>query len=213
MTNVFIDEKEHEPPDESALVNPAFLKELRTQMLKFASLQLNDQALAEDAVQEALIGALKNAKAFNRQAALKTWVFAILKHKIADILRQRHRLVEASRLLQDDEDEDALNHLFDTRGHWQAEERPATWSAPAEAVKNQQFWRVFEVCLSGLPENLARLFMMREFVELESAEICDALNLSTSNFHVMLYRARLRLRECLENHWFLEDEKVKGEKP
>lgn len=183
-------------------------------MLKFASLQLNDQALAEDAVQEALIGALKNAKDFNRQAALKTWVFAILKHKIADILRSRLRLVEASRLLQDDGDEDDLNHLFDTRGHWKDESAPGGWSNPAEAVKGQQFWRVFEVCLSGLPENLARLFMMREFIELESHEICDALNLSTSNFHVMLYRARLRLRECLENHWFLDDEKkVKGETP
>ena len=214
MTNPLPNPNTPTVPDGSSLDDPAFMQTLRTQMLKFAALQLADQALAEDAVQEALIGALKNAKAFNRHAALKTLVFAILKHKIADILRQRHRLVEASRLLQDDEDEDSLNHLFDTRGHWQAEERPATWSAPAEAVKNQQFWRVFEVCLSGLPENLARLFMMREFVELESAEICDALNLSTSNFHAMLYRARLRLRECLENHWFLDDEKKeKGEKP
>lgn len=193
-------------PDEPSLNDPGFIQELRSQMLKFAALQLSDRDLAEDAVQEALTGALKNAEAFQRGAALKTWVFGILKHKIADILRQRQRLVEASRLLQDDEDEDELNHLFDTRGHWQQEERPAAWSAPAQAVKDQQFWRVFEVCLNGLPENLSRLFMMREFIELDSAEICSALNISTSNFHVMLYRARLRLRECLENHWFVPGE-------
>jgi RNA polymerase sigma-70 factor (ECF subfamily) len=61
--------------------------------------------------------------------------------------------------------------------------------------------------LSGLPENQARLFMMREFIELESNEICETLNISTSNLHVMLYRARLRLRECLENRWFNEGER------
>jgi len=196
-----------ETPDTASLTDPVFLKELRLQMLKFTVLQLRDECLAEDAVQEALIGALKNAGSFGRRAALKTWVFAILKNKIADILRKRQRLVEASRLLRDGEDEENLDLLFDTKGFWQADERPATWSQPAEALKDEHFWRVFETCLSGLPENQARLFMMREFLGLETAEICESLNITTSNLHVMLYRARLRLRECLENRWFLEGEK------
>ena len=193
---------------ETSLTDPAFLKELRVMMFKFAVLQLSDEQLAEDAVQEALIGALKNAASFGRRSALKTWVFAILKNKIADILRQRQRLVEASRLIRDGEDEENLDMLFDTKGFWQVEERPAAWTQPAESVKNVHFWRVFETCLSGLPENQARLFMMREFLEFESGEICETLGITTSNLHVMLYRARLRLRECLENKWFLEGEKI-----
>lgn len=191
----------------SPLTDPAFIKELRTQMLKFATLQLRDEALAEDAVQEALIGALKNAQSFNRRAALKTWVFAILKNKIADLLRKGSRMIEASRLLRDGEDEENLDELFDRKGFWQVDERPQAWSPPLEQVKNDQFWRVFEACLCGLPENQARLFMMREFLELESHEICQTLDITTSNLHVMLYRARLRLRECLENRWFNEGER------
>ncbi len=175
-------------------------------MLKFATIQLRDEALAEDAVQEALIGALKNAGSFNRRSALKTWVFAILKNKITDILRKGQRLVEAGRPYQDDE-EDGLETLFDTKGFWQVDERPLSWSQPMESVKTDHFWRVFDTCLNGLPESQARLFMMREFLELESAEICETLNITTSNLHVMLYRARLRLRECLENRWFSEGEK------
>lgn len=194
-----------DPKDPAAfLIDPAFLKELRTQMLKFATLQLRDESLAEDAVQEALIGALKNAASFNRRSALKTWVFAILKNKIADVLRKRSRMIEASHLLRDGEDEENLDMLFNTRGFWQVDERPAAWLQPMEAVVNDHFWRVFEACLSGLPENQARLFMMREFIELESNEICENLKITTSNLHVMLYRARLRLRECLENRWFNE---------
>jgi RNA polymerase sigma-70 factor (ECF subfamily) len=189
------------------LTDPVYLKELRVLMLKFATQQLRDEALAEDAVQEALIGALKNAGSFNRHSAMKTWVFAILKNKIADVLRKRQRTVEASHLLRDNEDGENLDELFNHKGFWQVDERPAAWSQPMESVKSDHFWRVFETCLSGLPENQSRLFMMREFIELDSAEICEKLSITTSNLHVMLYRARLRLRECLENHWFSEGER------
>ena len=65
----------------------AFMSELRQQMLKFATLQLQDASIAEDAVQDAFIGALKNQQTFGRRASFKTWVFAILKHKIIDVIR------------------------------------------------------------------------------------------------------------------------------
>jgi RNA polymerase sigma-70 factor (ECF subfamily) len=176
-------------------------------MLKFAILQLSDKQLAEDAVQEALLGALKNVSAFGRKSALKTWVFSILKNKIIDILRKkaRHKETSLSTTLNTDEDED-LEMLFNDRGYWQKDERPIGWSYPADSVEQDHFWRVFEVCLDGLPPNQGRIFMMREFLELDTKEICESAEISTSNLHVVLYRARLRLRECLENRWFLEGE-------
>lgn len=183
-----------------ALVDASFLAELRAKMHKFARLQLNDDDLAEDVVQEALMGALRNAKSFGGRAALKTWVFAILKNKIADALRQRSRLVQASSLL-DSEGVD-LPPLFDGKGAWRDEERPQNWGNPEASFDQQQFWHVFEACLDGLPERHARIFMMREFIELNADEICVTLDISVSNLHVMLHRARLRLRECLENRWY-----------
>lgn len=188
------------------LSDPKFLSELRVMMLKFAKLQLSDESLAEDAVQEALIGALKNAGNFERRSALKTWVFAILKNKIADILRKGQKYVQASSLLNEDQEQDNMDHLFEKNGHWQKQEMPTNWGSPQESVKQTHFWRIFETCLHGLPENQARLFMMREFIELDANEICESLDISTSNLHVMLYRARLKLRECLEKKWFLKDE-------
>lgn len=183
-----------------ALVDASFLAELRAKMHKFARLQLNDDDLAEDVVQEALMGALRNAKSFGGRAALKTWVFAILKNKIADALRQRSRLVQASSLL-DSEGVD-LPPLFDEKGAWRDEERPEDWGNPETSFDQQQFWHVFEACLDGLPERHARIFMMREFIELNADEICVTLDITVSNLHVMLHRARLRLRECLENRWY-----------
>lgn len=193
---------------ETILNDNVFIEDLRRQMVKFARLQLGDAHLAEDAVQEALAGALVNAKGFAGRSALKTWVFAILKNKIADVLRHKQRLVNASSLLrEDDENEDFADYLFDPRRHWQVDERPTFWGNPEASFQQQQFWTVFEACLDGLPAKQARVFMMREFVELETDEICAAAGITVSNLFVMLHRARLRLQVCLENKWYLNGER------
>jgi len=178
------------------------IDDLRRDMLAFARLQISDEHLAEDAVQEALEGALRNASSFSRKATLKTWVFSILRFKIADILRGRYRepVREACKDCAGDTDS-----YFDDSGHWQAGVTPRAWGRTDHLVADRQFWRVFDACLEALPPEQARVFMMREFIELDSREICEALELSTSNLHVLLHRARLRLRECLSASWFNEE--------
>jgi len=180
----------------------AFVQDLRRQMLRFATVQLSDSHLAEDAVQEALLGALKGAQSYRGQAALKTWVFAILKNKIADVLRQKHRNAEARALLQEDEENEDFSDSFRTNGHWQPTSRPAAWSHPQEALDQTQFWLVFELCLDQLPGKQGRAFMMREFIEMSTEEICREMDVSLTNLNVLLHRARMRLRECLNIKWF-----------
>jgi RNA polymerase sigma-70 factor (TIGR02943 family) len=202
------DHTENAKLTENVLADAAFLEDIRRQMIKFATLQLGDSHLAEDAVQEALIGALKNASSFGGRAALKTWIFAILKNKIADTLRYKQRMVNASSLLrEEDEDEDISELLFDRKGHWQQDERPAAWGNPEASLRETHFWRMFEACLERLPPKQARVFMMREFIELDVDEICVSVDLTISNLHVLLHRSRLRLRECIENKWYLQGER------
>lgn len=198
------DSSARSPPsgDEAIAIDPNELGAIREQMVKFATLQLGDRQLAEDAVQEALLGALKNASSFTGKAALKTWVFAILKHKITDILRHKHRHVQAQQLMGDADEEADFTELFNARGMWESDERPATWGNPYESLHEKQFWTVFETCLEGLPGQQGRVFMMREYVGLDAVEICSAVGITSTNLNVMLHRARLRLRECLENRWF-----------
>lgn len=197
-----------EASEASILTDTAFLNDLRRQMVRFATLQLSNSHAAEDAVQEALVGALKNAKSFAGRAALKTWVFAILKNKIADSLRQKQRMVDASSLLREDEEGEDFSELFDQKGMWQADEKPAAWGNPHDSLHQNQFWKVFEICLEGLPGKQARVFMMKEFIELDANEICNTVGITTTNLNVMLHRSRLRLRECLENNWFLKGERA-----
>lgn len=197
-----------EEAERDAATDPAVLAALRTQMLRFATLQLRDPDLAEDAVQEALLGALRNQRSFAGRSALRTWMFGILKHKIADLLRQRTRTATVTELALDDDEDDSevLTRLFDGTGHWHPATAPKSWRDPDASLEDARFWRVFEACLEHLPERQARAFMMREFVGLDTDGICKAAGLTVTNLHVLLHRARLRLRSCLEEHWFGEEQ-------
>lgn len=173
----------------------------RRDMLRFALLQLRDQASAEDAVQEAMLSALEGADRFAERAKLKTWVFSILKHKIIDIIRKRVREPVYERP-EEDLDEADFDPLFRDDGHWQADSRPSDWGDPEASFENRRFWAVFDACLNRLPTASARVFMMRELLGLETEEICGELSISSNNCWVVLHRARLGLRMCLDQKWF-----------
>ncbi|MDO7196474.1 RNA polymerase factor sigma-70 [Acinetobacter pittii] len=191
---------------EDQLHNPAFLQDLRQQMIKFAFLQLSSLPQAEDVVQDALTSAFQHLDSFRGRAAFKTWVFAILKNKIIDVIRQKSRLVAMTELFKDEESELSIDALFDASGHWHKYEAPQAWQSPEEMMEQADFWIIFEACLNHLPAKYAQVFMMREVIELSSNEICSKLELSISNFNVLMYRSRTRLRECLENKWLLKED-------
>ncbi len=179
------------------------LEALRPDLLRFARLQLRDAAAAEDAVQETLLAALAAADSFGSRAAYKTWLIAILRNKIVDHLRSHRREISASELAADAvDDERVAETLFDARGHWRDETQPSPWADPDASLEQKQFWAVFEACLHHLPERTARVFRMREILGLETDEICKETGISASNCWVVLHRARLGLRGCLEAEWF-----------
>lgn len=192
-------------PDE--LTEDQDLSKLRHDLLRFARLQLRDDASAEDVVQEAMLGALTGVAQFSGRSAMKTWVFGILRNKIVDVIRQRSRSVNLSALCAEEDDMDHhFATLFQANAHWHPENRPSDWGNPESAFRQQQFWAIFEACLDHLPANTARVFMMREFLEFDTTEICDTLQISTSNCHVILHRARNGLRQCLSKSWFTPGE-------
>jgi len=170
---------------------------LRTPLLRFARAQLRNEAWAEDAVSETLLAALEKPQAFGGQSQLKTWLVGILKHKVIDQLRRHAR--EATVLTPDDE-ADLDDALFAADGHWR--ERPQLWGHPEQQLRQRQFFEVLEACVQHLPPTQGRVFMMREWLELATDEICKELAITPTNLWVLLHRARLRLRECLQERWF-----------
>ena len=183
------------PPDFTTQV-----AECRAYLLRFARLQLRNDAWAEDAVSETVLAALARPQSFEGRSQMRTWLVGILKHKIIDILRQRQREVTLDSG-SDDDSTDPLEHMaFKADGHHA--QMPADWGDPEQSLGSRQFMAVLNACTEKLPPVQGRLFLMREWLELSSDEICKELGLTPTNLYVQLHRARLRLRECLELNWF-----------
>lgn len=182
---------------------PSFEQQLlghRAYLLRFARLQLRNETWAEDAVSETMLAALTKPQSFANRSQLKTWLVGILKHKVIDALRHHSREV-CGLDSSDDEGADPLDYLgFKADGHFS--QAPADWGNPEQRMSSRQFFEVLDACTNKLPASQGRLFLMREWLELSSEEICKELNLTPTNLYVQLHRARLRLRECLELNWF-----------
>jgi len=178
------------------------LDQHRGYLLRVARMQLRDEALAEDVVQETLLAALSSS-GFSGKSSLRTWLTGILKHKIVDAIRRKQREPIAAAAFGDLESEvdiEDFDGMFKENGAWDA--RPADWGDPEAALDRRQFFDMMDFCLEKLPPNTARVFMMREVMELETDEICKELTITANNLWVILYRARMSLRQCLEQNWF-----------
>ena len=171
----------------------------RGYLLRVARLQLRNDELAEDVVQDTLVAALQAAAGFSGKSSVKTWLTGILKHKIVDEIRRKTAAPSFAPLAEESQIDD-FDALFDETGHW--DNPPANWGSPEGALERREFFDILELCLDKLPPNTARVFVMREVMELDSAEICKELAITATNLWVIMYRARMSLRECLEKNWF-----------
>lgn len=175
----------------------------RPYLMRYALAQLRDSQLAEEAVQEALVSALESLSTFGGKSSLRTWLTSILRFKVVDL--QRRAVADRARLEPTDfaaqaPDEAWLDDFFAADGHWRSP--PQAWSDPEAALEQRRFWEAFELCLDRLPPAGGRVFFKREIAGEETDEICKAEGITPSNCWVILHRARLSLRDCLQKNWF-----------
>ena len=167
-------------------------------LYRYALTRLQDSAAAEDLVQETFLAALNARENFEGRSSVTTWLTGILKHKLIDHLRKESR----EQSVKDVESfTPRLDELFDEKGKWKTE--PSKWTVnPTELYERKEFWRILARCLTELSGRLVQAFTLRELEELSTEEICKVLNASATNVWVMLYRARMYMRRCLEINWF-----------
>ena len=171
-------------------------------LYRFTLSRIKDPSIAEDLVQETFLAALKSRKNFQGRSTARTWLIAILKHKIVDHIRKQVREQTSDRVesMYNTTVNDPGDNSFNDDGEWQI--RPSKWAIdPSKLYEQKEFMDVLYHCLGELPERQAEAFMMREIDGLSTEEIRKVLNISATNSWVMLYRARMWLRRCLENNW------------
>lgn len=188
----------------SRLSDPERWVELHGDFLyKYAMTRLRDPTEAEDVVQETFLAALKGGKAFAGLSAERGWLVGILKNKIYDCYRRASWETPFADL-EFCSDEEGGRFVTEGvfKGAWIHELGPREWRSPGESLDKEEFWQTYRHCSGKLPKNVAAVFNLREVDDLDSKRICRMLNISESNLWVMLHRARMALRRCLEINWF-----------
>jgi RNA polymerase sigma-70 factor, ECF subfamily len=175
-------------------------------LFKFALIRLRDPGKAEDAVQETFIAALKGGKSFAGRSTERSWLAGILKNKICDHFRKASRETTFTDLeFYSSEEKDEF--VADTLGRdsFNRNRAPQAWPNQGESLDNELFWKTYRDCSDKLPKKVAAAFNLREVDGIESKAVCAMLDISESNLWVMLHRARMALRRCLETNWFAKE--------
>ncbi len=167
-------------------------------LYNYAYFRVQSKEISQDLVQETFISALKAKDSFRGESSELTWLLAILKRKVIDHYRKastsREKLESEYKLPFRDEG------LFE--GHWLKGRQPENWSKGADEQLNQEeFSEILQLCLSLLPKKWRSVFILKFMEELSSEEVCKETGCSSSNFWVIMHRARLKLRECIESKW------------
>ncbi|MGY0408561.1 MAG: sigma-70 family RNA polymerase sigma factor [Polaribacter sp.] len=166
-------------------------------LYNYAISRVNDSDLSKDLVQETFFAGLKSAKNFQGKSTERTWLVSILKRKIIDHYRKINSKKGQAEVRMNFYDSG------ENEGNWIEERVPQSWDNQSEKnIENQELKAQLECCIGNLPDKYAMVFRMKTIQEFETEEICKELEISASNFWVIIHRARIQLRKCMEDNWF-----------
>ncbi len=167
-------------------------------LYRYAQSRVNDSAVAEDLVQETFLSAWKARERFEGRSSEKTWLSSILKNKIIDYYRKA--LVKDENI--SGKKETPISYFSDD-GNWMPDERGNDWSMDAGAqLESKEFFEIFKTCVSAIRGKAQMAFALKYVEDEKTEDICKELNITPTNYWVLIHRAKLQLRKCLDQKWF-----------
>jgi len=165
----------------------------------FARKRIDDDELVKDLVQETFLAALQKVKTFEGKSSERTWLTAILKNKIVDVYRKKSSLIVSSDITNAEREQ---KDFFEEDGHWNPAYAPTAFGIENQhALENKEFNQILKRCMEKLPALWMAVFTMKHIDEEASDTICAELKVSAANFWVIIHRAKLNLRACLQKNW------------
>lgn len=170
------------------------------ELYRFALSRVSDSDVAEELVQETFLSALASLATFRAEASERTWLFVILRRKIIDHYRRQARAPHVGLDALDDGGATETDYFNPANGHWTGPQAPASWRRADAALEQQELHEILSLCQKRLSPQQGAVFAMRFVEELPAEEICQELGLSSANYWVIVHRAKLQLRRCLEKY-------------
>ena len=190
---------------DKGILKPAdWVKTYADYLYSLALIKVSNKETAEDLIQETFLSAFKTKDSFKSESSEKTWLTAILKNKIIDHYRKKDVLKDVASYISNTE-KGFNEHFFNERdGHWLSDSAPLAWNELADAkVNRNEFNKIIQYCIQKMPTKLIPVFVAKFLNETDSEFICKEFNITSSNYWVILHRAKVLVRSCLEKNWFL----------
>lgn len=170
-------------------------------LFRYALTRTGCREIAADLVQDTFVAAVQSASKFDGRSSRSTWLFAILRRRVADHYRSQFRRGESTRKVDPESDSTAsISASGGVSSH--GKEWP---DDPSRLCEEEEFQTTLANCLAKLPETLAEPFILRHVNEKSPKEIREHLGISATNLSMRLHRARIAIRDCLEKNWFQTD--------
>ena len=174
-------------------------------LFAFAVTKINDISLVEDLIQDTLFSAFKNQASFKGNSSEKTWLTSILKNKIIDHFRKsssQNEKVILDNYWEISGDDSPFIKDGKFKGHWTgtASERILQFDVD-RFIESDEFYKILNDCIAQLSSNHALIFRLKIIDGIDRKQICKDLNISSSNFWVIIHRAKMQVRECISKRW------------
>lgn len=179
------------------LVPEQWIDKYGDQLLRYALLRIPERDIARDLVQDTFVTALKSIESFRGELSEKNWLFLILRSRMMDYYKKKKEYLAPDNTSNSDKDD---LDFFDEKGSWLKDKLPQEWTTD-RTLQTNEFMQVFEQCMNLLKINQKEAFAMKYVEGLDSEKICKELNVTSSNYWVLIHRAKLQLRDCLEKKW------------
>lgn len=170
-------------------------------LYNYAISRVNNEEQARDLVQETFLAALEKVDKFQGKSTESTWLTAILKNKIIDVYRRKSQgLTQVKEMI--DAEMEQQDFFEQEDGHWTQQHRPQPFGIETDdPVISKEFNYILQKCMHKLPSLWLSVFTMKHMDDATTEVICTELRVTPSNFWVIIHRAKVNLRACLQKNW------------
>ncbi|MEO9531193.1 MAG: sigma-70 family RNA polymerase sigma factor [Crocinitomicaceae bacterium] len=183
------------PKTEQTIDTSLWVDDYSDMLYNFAVTRVSDHELAKDLVQDTFVSALKALDSFQGKSTVKTWLFSILKRKIIDQWRKNdtRKTKPMSSLGTDSEEGEAK--ILERQNKGAVSEIEVNF-------ENKELRAAIMGCIQDLPEKWKGIVIDKLVEEQDSEEVCKEHEITASNLWVIVHRAKVQLRDCLQHKWF-----------
>ena len=177
------------------------VKHYHSRLLGFAT-SITGETFAEEIVQEAWVAVWRGLAGFEGRAALKTWLYTIVRNECTAKLRKEKRVHMVS--IDDEMFEEGIDEWlaenFKNDGHWNHAITEWHIESPEQLLEEEQLRDCLEKNMVTMHTMQSSVFRLRDIEQISLDDICNILTLSNSNVRVLLHRARLKLLQVIDHY-------------